>query len=143
NGGTAGLSIVATVTGVSAVANIAQITGSDQSDPNANNDISTASLTPVLPALFINKTVDDPTPLPGQTVNFTITVINNGQSDIAELIVQDQLPGGLQFVSVNPSQGAYDNATGNWTAGALPVGATVTLQMAATVTGNGSITNVA
>ena len=143
NGATATLSITASVAVTSTIANIAQITGSNQPDPNSSNDIASASLTPVVPTIAISKTVDNPTPLPGDTVNFTITVVNNGQFDIPALVVQDSLPALLVFVSATPSQGAYDTATGLWTVGALPSGVKVTLVMAATVTGDGSITNTA
>jgi hypothetical protein len=59
------------------------------------------------------------------------------------MVVQDQLPAGLIYVSATPSQGAYDLPTANWNAGTLPAGATMTLVMAATVTADGSVTNTA
>ncbi|MCA9225456.1 MAG: DUF11 domain-containing protein, partial [Planctomycetales bacterium] len=46
-------------------------------------------------------------------------------------------------VSATPSQGTYDAATGLWTVGSLAPGATVTLQVTATVVTGGPKTNTA
>ncbi|MBT8461493.1 MAG: DUF11 domain-containing protein, partial [Gemmatimonadetes bacterium] len=59
------------------------------------------------------------------------------------LVISDALPNGLTYVSDNPSAGSYDSGTGAWTLGGLANGASATLEIVATLTQNGSITNTA
>jgi hypothetical protein len=47
--------------------------------------------------------------------------------------VTDLLPAGVSFVSANPSQGTYDNASGVWTVGTVGPGVPQTLNITATV----------
>ncbi|PJB60476.1 MAG: hypothetical protein CO096_33770, partial [Armatimonadetes bacterium CG_4_9_14_3_um_filter_66_14] len=49
----------------------------------------------------------------------------------------------LTFVSATPSPGAYDDATGLWTVGHLDNGATVTLEVTATMAVSAAVVNVA
>jgi uncharacterized repeat protein (TIGR01451 family) len=76
-------------------------------------------------------------------VVYTITVNNSGPQATTGVEVTDLLPSGLTFVSMSPSQGSYDAGTGIWDVGQLIVGSTATLEITATVTGTGTITNVA
>jgi uncharacterized repeat protein (TIGR01451 family) len=91
----------------------------------------------------ITKSVSNPTPAAGTIVTFTITAHNSGPDPATSLQVTDKLPAGLTFVSATPSQGSYVPGTGIWTVGALAVGASATLQIAATVTGTTRVTNTA
>ncbi|MDY7077577.1 MAG: tandem-95 repeat protein [Chloroflexota bacterium] len=50
------------------------------------------------PELTVTKTVDDDTPIPGQTITFTINVDNSGVFSATNGIISDTLPGGLNFV---------------------------------------------
>ena len=68
----------------------------------------------------------------GDTVVWTINVTNNGPDDAINTILDDIIPNGLIYVS-DDSQGAYDNETGRWTIGDLPVGETVTLTITTVV----------
>src|ERR1700737_4505239 len=79
----------------------------------------------------------------GSNVTFTITVTDNGPSNASGVVVLDQLPAGLTYVSSVPSQGTYTSGTGVWTIGAVASGASVTLALTATVTATGSLTNTA
>ncbi len=92
--------------------------------------------------LELTKDVDNASPIVGQTVTFTIEVVNQGEDDATGVEVTDQLPAGLSYIS-DDSGGAYNSGTGVWTIGALANGATATLQIQAQVTAAGSITNVA
>ena len=53
------------------------------------------------------------------------------------------LSAGLAFESADPSQGAYDSATGLWTVGALANGGSAGLTITARVTQAGTVTNTA
>ena len=93
--------------------------------------------------IAITKSVGNPTPAVGTNVTFTVTAHNLGPNDTTALQVTDLLPAGLTFVSASASQGTYTPGTGVWNIGVLPNGATVTLQITATVTGTTPVRNVA
>ena len=61
------------------------------------------------------------------TATFRITVSNGGPSVATGVVVDDPGPAGAAFVSATPSQGNYNPATGQWSVGTLPVGASATL----------------
>ncbi|MDW8239500.1 MAG: tandem-95 repeat protein [Acidobacteriota bacterium] len=83
--------------------------------------------------LILTMTVNNPTPSVGDTVVYTLTLTNNGPDVATNVTVTDQLPSGLTFSSYTASQGTYNSSTGVWTVGNLPVNATVTLVLRATV----------
>jgi uncharacterized repeat protein (TIGR01451 family) len=133
--------------------NVAQVTASDQYDPDStpNNDDGDQSeddedsetASPQQADLRLDKTVNDPTPNPGDTITFTITVYNDGPDTATNVTVEDILPAGLSYVSDIPSQGTYNNLTGIWAVNTLANGTFATLQITAQVTGTGVITNIA
>ncbi|MCC6991930.1 MAG: DUF11 domain-containing protein, partial [Acidobacteria bacterium] len=66
---------------------------------------------------------------------------NDGPSPATGVVVTDQLPAGLTFVSARTSQGGYVPATGAWTVGSLAASQTATLQLTAIVNAAGTIVN--
>lgn len=135
NAGTNGTSITA----------MGNITGLDQADPvNSNNTVS-ETITVNFPDLKLTKTVNDTSPNEGQTVQFTLNIINNGPMNATSIVVTDLLPSGLTYVS-DDSGGTYNIATGVWTVGNLNNGAQLTIKIDATVNANTAaqtITNTA
>lgn len=94
--------------------------------------------------IAVTKTVDEPAPNVGENVTFTVTATNNGPANATGVEVTDGLPAGLTFVSATPSGATtYAQATGLWSIGSLAVGASATLQIVATVTEPGLVTNTA
>ncbi|WP_254510904.1 beta strand repeat-containing protein [Anatilimnocola floriformis] len=93
--------------------------------------------------LELSMVVDDASPNVGDDVTYTITVVNGGPDTALNVAVKDQLPAGLTFVSSNPSQGTYNSTTGIWSVGTMTAGATVTLDLVATVSSLGAKTNTA
>ncbi len=92
--------------------------------------------------LQLTKVVDNPTPVSGTNVTFTLVVTNNGGPDAANNIeVTDLLPAGLTYVSATAAQGSYNSGTGVWSVGSLNSGASTTLQIVATATGTSAIVN--
>ncbi len=86
--------------------------------------------------------VCDVTPLIGDEIVFTLTVVNNGPSNATGVEVVDQLPSGYTYVSDN-SEGAYNPASGLWIIGNMANGASVELQITATVNASGNYMNIA
>ncbi|HJU39647.1 MAG TPA: DUF5979 domain-containing protein, partial [Tahibacter sp.] len=94
--------------------------------------------------IAVAKIVDNAAPNVGENVTFTVTATNNGPADATGVEVTDGLPAGLAFVSATPSgTTTYAPATGIWSIGALALGASETLEIVATVTDPGLITNTA
>ena len=102
-----------------------------------------ATLTPQQAELALAKTVDDPTPVVGETITYTILVSNSGPDAATNVQVTDHLPAGLSFVSAAPSQGTYDPGTGLWSVGTVAVGSPAMLLIRARVVSPGPQTNAA
>lgn len=145
------LTIVAQVLGNGPFTNSAQISASDQVDPDStpNNDNATeddqdfATVAGDSADLSVTKTVTTPRPNVGSQITYTVTVNNAGPSVATGVELTDRLPAGLEFVSATPSQGTYDQATGVWTIGTLPVNGNATLQTTATVRSGAPLRNIA
>ena len=72
----------------------------------------------------------------GNTVTWTIKVINHGPDDAVNAVAADFLPSGLIYIS-DDSQGAFDHNTGIWNIGNLAKGESVILNIVTNI----SITN--
>ncbi|MGB2984152.1 MAG: hypothetical protein WBC63_09910, partial [Candidatus Bipolaricaulia bacterium] len=146
---TATLAITATVspgTAGQTLVNDASVFTSDQPDPVSANNTATASITVPIADLSLTKTVNDANPSVGNTITYTITVVNNGPNDATGVEVNDALPAGLTYVSSVPSSGTYDEVAGLWTIGIITSGDSDTLTITATVdvgVGGQTITNTA
>jgi len=91
----------------------------------------------------VHVAVDNMTPATGSNVTLTVTATNGGPADATGVEITDLLPTGLTFVSATPSQGTYTPGTGVWTVGSVANGASATLQIVATVTTGGSLSDIA
>jgi uncharacterized repeat protein (TIGR01451 family) len=142
------LLILATVnggTGGQTITNTAEIDSVDQTDPVPGNDSDDAVIT-VQETIFttLTKTVDNDTPDEDQTIDFTISVRNDGPGNATGLILEDKLPAGLTYDSQSATSGNYNGATGEWNIGSLPSGVTAVLDLSVTLdagTGGTQITN--
>jgi uncharacterized repeat protein (TIGR01451 family) len=135
NGGTTTLRITATIdagTVGNIITNTATVTGSDQNDPNPHNDTDSADVVVRGADLRIVKTVDVPEPGEGDTIVYSVIVINGGPDDTTGVEVTDQLPTGVTWVS-DDSGGSYNPGTGIWAIGNLANGDFVILEITATV----------
>ncbi|MDO6601073.1 Ig-like domain-containing protein, partial [Tenacibaculum sp. 1_MG-2023] len=160
---TATLNIVATIKASGEYENITQVTKSNNFDPDstpnnddgdqseddeANNtpgggidDASDISLDKT--SAITNDADNSTTPSPGDTVEFTISVNNNGPNEAPGVVVTDQIPTGYTLTANTSSQGSYDTNTGVWTIGTIANQATVTLVIEATINASGEYTNLA
>jgi uncharacterized repeat protein (TIGR01451 family) len=105
-----------------------------------NATVTVVDLTPVAD-LEVIKLSDNCKPntniyYKGNTVTWTIIVINHGPDDAVNAVARDLLPSGVVYVS-DDSQGAFDHNTGIWNIGDLANGASVTLNIVTNI----SITN--
>ncbi len=164
NGATYQITVTATLTAASGtVTNITTIAPpAGASDPtpgnNSASDTDSVIVAPVVADLAITKTNGATSLTPGGTTIYTITVTNNGPSEVTGATVTDLAPAGLTFgnwtcaVSNAGSGGvvvtACSSPTGSGninTTVTLKVGAVVTFTVPATVAANasGTIVNVA
>lgn len=90
----------------------------------------------------LTKQVSNPTPAPGDTVVFTLTVTNQASTPSPNIIVDDQLPVDLTYVSHVASQGSYSPFSGQWTVGSLAAGGSATLDITVIVDSSAEITNI-
>ena len=93
--------------------------------------------------IAVLKTVDNATPLVGQTVTFTVTATNNGPQSGHRRAAQRWRAPRADLRQCAPSQGTYTPDTGVWDLGALAVGAQATLTLVVRVELAGRIRNVA
>lgn len=120
--------------------NVTNVTGANLGDGQGqgtiqNDDTNSADLS-------LSKTVDNPTPVVGQNVVFTITLNNGGTSTATGVQVTDLLPSGLGYVSSTVSQGTYTDGTGIWDVGTVAVGSpAATLTITATAQSVGAKIN--
>ena len=145
-GASATLTLPAAVQHAGRLTNRAAKTAQVEPDPVPSNDVSGATINGQEADVQVLKTVDQPAPLVGQTVTFTVTVTNNGPSAATDVEVVDLLPAGLTLLTATPSQGSYTAATSLWAVGTLAStgpGATATLLLTATVTQAGPLRNLA
>ncbi|MBO6524053.1 MAG: DUF2341 domain-containing protein [Balneolaceae bacterium] len=98
-----------------------------------NQDFDTPFTTTRDADISVSKSVDQANPLANETVNFTITVTNNGPEPATELDINETLPAGLTLVQATPSQGTYNQITKIWAVGSLNNTSSATLMLETTV----------
>ena len=144
NGQEAILNIIAQViTSNTQITNIAGVNGTNYDQNSTNNESNTTINVSSASDLGITKTVDKKTANYLDKIYYTITVTNHGPDQANNIIVNDYLPTGLQWISDN-SSGAYNHATGVWVIDTLANGGSITLNiLAQIIKSNTVITNVA
>ncbi|RLG38661.1 MAG: hypothetical protein DRO01_06270, partial [Thermoproteota archaeon] len=142
-GASATLEITATVKESGNYENPAEVTAADQADIDSvpanaatthedDDDSASVIVTAPLADLAVTKAVNNPNPVEGETIVFTITVVNNGPDDATGVVVTDSLPFGLDYVA-DDGFGAYSPVTDDWTVGSLAVGERASLSITASV----------
>ncbi len=135
------LSIKATVQSSGTITNTAEVTACDVFDPDStpNNHIAgeddqaSRIISSLRADLSLLKSVNNTTPNVGDNVVFTVTVSNAGPSTATGVLVKDQLPTGLTYVS-DDGAGAYVTSSVAWTVGTVAASSTATLHITATAT---------
>jgi uncharacterized repeat protein (TIGR01451 family) len=80
--------------------------------------------------LSLTKTVNQKKAAIGDIITYTITVKNEGTNPATGVTVKDLMPAGVLYQTYATAFGNYDNSTGIWTIGSIPVGQSVTLSIA-------------
>lgn len=101
--------------------------GANNGDCNSLFGLSQADLS-------ITKVVDVERPQVGDTVTFTIDISNLGPTAASGVVVSDQLPTGLTYISHIADLGTYNSGTGQWSIPLINFGGTAQLLIAAQVT---------
>ncbi|WP_046758613.1 T9SS C-terminal target domain-containing protein [Kordia jejudonensis] len=83
--------------------------------------------------LSLEKTVDTEMPSIDETVTFTITITNNSADDATNIVIEELLPNGYEYLSHSTSLGLYDAISQLWTISTLSGGSSATLSLTVTV----------
>ncbi len=159
-GETQTLSITVEVNGAGIINNAAAIINSDQPDPDsdptvdepiddATDDEDNVDIEALLADLAVSKqsVVIHPegtiVNLVGDTVIYTIEIINNGPTYSTDILLQDVLPDELTFIEATPFTGIFDETTLEWSISNMEVFQTATLQLTAIISEPGTIQNIA
>ncbi|MGH1468385.1 MAG: isopeptide-forming domain-containing fimbrial protein, partial [Bdellovibrionales bacterium] len=136
------------------IQNTGDIISLTETDTNASNDTSSVSITPITFDAGISQVVSTSTPEEGETITFTLTVINNNATAVGtNIVVTDIIPAGLTYVGSSITGGDSNNAADpsgaglSWTINSLAGGASLDLTFQATVDAGakgtyGTITNM-
>ena len=81
------------------------------------NDSASVDFTVTDADLAITKGVSDSTPDENDSIDYTVTVTNNGPDGATGVVVTDLLPAGVAYDVHLASQGTYVPGTGEWTVG--------------------------
>jgi uncharacterized repeat protein (TIGR01451 family) len=117
-------------------------------DGNSGNSGSNSSGVTAAPAsadISIVKSTTSNQAVTGTTITYTILVSNAGPSPATNVIVTDDLPAGMAFLDVTPSQGSCNAADPvSCNLGTILSGANATITLRATVTAtSGTVANTA
>ncbi len=123
------------------IVNTASLLSSDSQDENGANNSRSVNInvqggSPISADLRVEKSVDNPTPVVGSKVQYTITVTNQGPNTASNIKVSDLLPEGLTYQSHTAGQGTYTTGNGQWSVGSLTNQASTTLKITAAVSAN-------
>jgi uncharacterized repeat protein (TIGR01451 family) len=110
--------------------------------PSKQSDVTMNFTDQIIADLSMSKSVNQNQVQLGDTVTFTLTVVNNGPGDASNIKVSDVLPGAFTFISADPAL-AYDENTGVWTITSVDAQENAVLNITASVNANGTHTNTA
>ncbi len=148
------LMINATTMIAGTLTNTAEVTASDQPDPDSSPDngiateddqasVNVKSLQTALADLELSLSASTLQAAPGDQVVIKGVLFNRGPAEATNIILQDVAPAGLTFNTVKISAGTYNASNGTWKVTRLFKGAHAYITITATVTQTGNITNTA
>ena len=116
------LRLIAAITNAQPSTNVAEIIQSRQLDPDSTpgngiadeDDQDFAEVTPRVIDLAVSGTIDNDSPLEGETFQIAFTATNDGPDDATGIVFQVGIPDGFTLISSQPQTGDFDSATGLW-----------------------------
>jgi uncharacterized repeat protein (TIGR01451 family) len=139
------LTIEVEVTTVDEFCNTIRLKSLDERDINVKNNKVEICLTPEKPDVDIevSKVASDYSPMTGTIVIFTMEAVNLSSSvDATNVILEELLATGLEYVDHTASLGSYNHTTGEWIISTLEAGETAQLEIEALVTTEDEVCNV-
>ena len=120
NGDAETLEMICRVVKTGKILNLAAIHADEYDYDPSNNEDNESIDVPLAIDLQVMVEVDDANPLFGQSVNWMITVCNNGPDNATGAVLEDILPDELVFLGYESGKGTFEN--GVWNIGSLDVG---------------------
>ncbi|WP_196889934.1 gliding motility-associated C-terminal domain-containing protein, partial [Aureivirga sp. CE67] len=114
----------------------------DDTDGNIEDD-PTEIIFDSLFEISLLKEVDNLSPVVGNNVIFTITLMNEGDVTATNVTISEIIPSGYEFVSAEATLGTYSETSGEWIIETLPVTAVEFLEIEVKVLGDGDYENIA
>ncbi|MBI4813517.1 MAG: DUF11 domain-containing protein [Methanobacterium sp.] len=118
------------------------VTWLDMAGVIGNASVCLKAFTVNAAGLVLSQETDTPNPQPGDPIQVTIKLFNQGPDTASGVTVNDKLPSGLSFLSYWASSGTYDPASGLWNIGDLPYNQTAILIIKALASQLGVYTNM-
>ncbi|MDL2246570.1 DUF11 domain-containing protein [Methanobrevibacter sp. OttesenSCG-928-K11] len=136
------LELVCLVNFTGSITNFVNISSKEHDWNLSNNeDFETINVNKIVD-LEILKTVSNNNPKIGDTITWSLTVVNNGPNHASGIIVKDLLSEGLVFIS-DDSGGKYDYSSGIWSINELAIGKSITLNIICLINKTGFLENFA
>jgi uncharacterized repeat protein (TIGR01451 family) len=149
NGADAEVTIVVNAPTAGTLTNSASVS-SDTADPNSGNDSDTETTeveeVPVLAAdLSVSKSDAADPVSQGDDITYTVTVTNGGPDTAENVVLTDDLPDGVNYVSATPDQGTCSQSGGVVTCelGEIADGTSVDVTIVVETVTYGTLTNAA
>ncbi|MFM7073461.1 MAG: SdrD B-like domain-containing protein, partial [Planctomycetota bacterium] len=128
---------VAVSSSANAYTNTARVTASEPFDPDSipgnslatEDDQSSVTVAVQQADLSLTKSISDNTPTVGQTVTFTITVVNDGPITATGVVVTDFVPAGFGSISNVSHGGSLTSGNIIWSGLSVPAGAENQLEL--------------
>ena len=133
-GASATLQLQATVntgTGGTSITNTANLTAVTEEEWPTTDNTAAAPIYVPLADVGVSQGVNQPLPIVGEAVQFTVLATNLGPDAATALQISDNLPAGLTLTGSSASQGSY--AAGVWSVGTLAANGSATLTLSATI----------
>jgi uncharacterized repeat protein (TIGR01451 family) len=125
--------------------NRVEVSGDAQDlDPDNNFWELTTAVTPAAADLSVTKTANPALVIAGETLTYTIVLMNNGPAEALGVVLTDTLPGMVEFVSIDDTNCLPENGAVLCSWDALEAGEQLTLNLVVAVdpTARGSLTNL-
>ncbi|MCC9135909.1 ice-binding family protein [Pontibacter silvestris] len=136
------LTLIFKVTKVGTIVNGVRVASyNPDPDPSDNNDDVPITVTPPKANVSVYKEAEKAEYKVGDEVTYTITASNAGPNSATGVIVQENIPDGLAFISAATAKGTYSEETSQWNVDNLAQNESATLTLVFRITKAGTLVN--